>query len=348
MKTRIALAIFTASLPLATCTPPAPSVSWEAVDLRLEASFRGLSAVDSLTAWLSGTQGGFAVTNDGGVGWVTGAVPGADSLDFRDVEAFPGGTAYLMSAGSGPLSRIYKTTDRGETWALQHTNPLEDGFFNGMAFWDPDNGMVVGDPVDGSLFLLATQDGGESWQRLERENIPKVLEGEYGFAASGTNIATFGEFGLAVVSGGPASRVFLTPDRGETWTVTEVPMASGNASSGIFSIGYGEDGAFVLVGGDYQDPERTLGTVAFSVNGGLDWALAPEPNPVGFRSCVAWREDPNWPMWVAVGTSGSSFSLDGGRNWVSFDEGPFNVVAFGGPRGWAAGPDGRVAKLLVR
>ncbi|NNM04779.1 MAG: glycosyl hydrolase, partial [Gemmatimonadetes bacterium] len=310
------------------------------MDLRLESSFRGLSAVDSLTAWLSGTQGVFAFTQDGGVAWVTGTVPGADSLDFRDVESFSGGVAYLMSAGGGPLSRLYKTTDWGETWALQHTNPLENGFFNGMTFWDRNNGMVVGDPVDGSLFLLATNDGGENWQRLEGEHIPRVFEGEYGFAASGTNIAAFGESGLAVVSGGPVARVFISPDRGESWRVTEVPMASGNASSGIFSIGFGVDGAVVLVGGDYQDPERTLGTVAFSANGGVDWALVPEPSPVGFRSCVAWNDDSRWPMWVAVGTSGSSFSMDGGGSWVNFDDGPFNVVAFSGPMGWAAGPDG--------
>ena len=42
-------------------------------------------------------------------------------------------------------------------------------------------------------------------------------------------------------------------------------------------------------------------------------------------------------MWVAVGTSGSSFSLDDGVTWVTFDQGPFNAVGFSGPVGWAAG-----------
>ena len=116
------------------CSDPPPSVSWEPLETGLASSLRGLSAVDSGTAWISGTGGGFAFTRDGGVSWTVGYVVGAEALDFRDVEAFPGGIAFLMSAGAGPLSRIYKTTDWGHSWSLQHTNPLENGFFNGMAF----------------------------------------------------------------------------------------------------------------------------------------------------------------------------------------------------------------------
>jgi photosystem II stability/assembly factor-like uncharacterized protein len=275
-------------------------------------------------------------------------VAGAEELDFRDVEAFAGGTAYLMSAGNGQQSRLYKTTDWGEAWSLQHTNPLENGFFNGMAFWDQNHGVVVGDPVDGTLFLLATTDGGATWERLAGPQVPRVLEGEYGFAASGTNITTFGDRGLAIVSGGPVARVFRTQDRGASWTVSSTPMASGNASSGIFSISFRSPQEALAVGGDYQAPEVTSGTVAFSSDGGANWTLAREPHSVGFRSGVAWRGDTDHPMWVAVGTSGSSFSLDGGHNWENFDDEAYNAVAFSGATGFAAGPDGRIARLVVR
>jgi photosystem II stability/assembly factor-like uncharacterized protein len=330
------------------CSDRPPSVSWEPVETHLRASLRGLSAVDAQTAWISGTGGGFAFTRDGGESWVVGTVAGADSLDFRDVEAFPDGTAYLMSAGSGTLSRIYKTTDWGGTWSLQHTNPLESGFFNGMAFWDGESGMVVGDPIDGTLFLLATMDGGKSWERVTGAQLPEVLEGEYGFAASGTNITTFGDGGLAAVSGGPVARVFRTPDRGGSWDVLPTPVAAGNASSGIFSIAFRDINSAVVVGGDYQNPEETAGTVALSTDGGMTWMSTQEPHGVGFRSGVAWREDPLQPMWVAVGTSGSSYSLDEGQSWVTFDGEPYNAVAFAGSVGWAAGADGRVARLLVQ
>lgn len=332
----------------AGCTEEPPSVVWEPVETGLDSSLRGLSVADAQTTWISGTGGAFAYSRDGGASWVVGVVPGTDSLDFRDVEAFPDGTAYLMSAGSGGLSRIYKTEDWGESWVLQHTNPLEAGFFNGMAFWDRENAVVVGDPIDGKLFLLMTTDGGGTWGPLTGSQVPSVLEGEYGFAASGTNIATSGENGLAVVSGGPVARVFQTLDRGRSWNVNSTPMASGNASSGIFSVAFRNEESAVVVGGDYQDPESTIGTVAVTADGGASWDLAPEPTGMGFRSGVAWRKDPTRPMWVAVGTSGSNFSMDHGRSWVSFDDGAFNAVAFAGPVGWAAGPGGRVARLSVQ
>ncbi len=327
-------------------TPP-PNLFWEPREAGLTSSLRGLSVVDSATVWVSGTEGRYALTRDGGVTWSSGAVPGAHALDFRDVEGFAGGIAYLMSAGPGPLSRIYKTTDWGATWTLQHGNELEDAFFNGFAFWDPEAGALVGDPLDGRMFLLLTEDGGRTWERPTGDRLPAFEPGEYGFAASGTNIATFGGGGLAVVSGGSAARVFLSQNRGQSWEVVSTPITAGAPSSGIFSIAFRSHSDALVVGGDYQEDRRTGENIAFSHDGGRTWTLAREPHGVGYRSGVAWREDELHPMWVAVGTSGSSFSMDGGRRWVTFDTTAYNTVAFAGPVGWAVGPEGRVARLRV-
>ncbi len=327
-------------------TPP-PDLSWEPREAGLTSSLRGLSVVDSATVWISGTDGRYAFTRDGGITWTSGAVPGAPALDFRDVEGFADGTAYLMSAGQGPRSRIYKTTDWGATWTLQHGNDLEDAFFNGFAFWDSRAGALVGDPLDGRMFLLLTEDGGRTWERPTGDRLPAFEPGEYGFAASGTNIATFGRDGLAVVSGGSAARVFLSQDRGLSWEVVSTPITAGVPSSGIFSIAFRSRSAALVVGGDYQEDRRTGGNIAFSHDGGRTWTLAREPHGVGYRSGVAWREDDLHPMWVAVGTSGSSLSMDGGRRWVTFDTTAYNAVAFAGPVGWAVGPEGRVARLRV-
>jgi photosystem II stability/assembly factor-like uncharacterized protein len=346
---RISFALVALSaLSAVACYETEITVSWEPQQSNLQASLRGLFAVDASTAWISGTGGSYAFTRDGGENWEAGVVPGADSLDFRDVEAFEGGTAYLMSIGNGERSRIYKTTDWGRSWSLQHTNDIEAAFFNGMAFWDPEQGMLVGDPVDGTLFVLHTADGGGQWHRLAGPGIPPAQEGEYGFAASGTNIATFGDSGLAIASGGSAARVFRTEDRGGSWGVSATPIRAGAVSEGIFSIAFRDRSAALVVGGDYQIPEGTGSNIALSMNGGLDWTLAPEPHGVGFRSGAAYREDPDHPMWIAVGTSGSSYSVDGGSNWVTFDSTAFNAVAFAGGAGWAAGPEGLVARLVVR
>src|SRR5512135_3727387 len=81
---------------------------------------RGISAVSSNVAWASGTHGTYLRTTDGGTTWIVGHVPGADSLDFRDVEAFGPAKAFLLSIGPGNASRIYKTVDAGKTWIQEY------------------------------------------------------------------------------------------------------------------------------------------------------------------------------------------------------------------------------------
>ena len=67
-------------------------------------SLRGLSSVSQKIAWASGTHGTFLRTLDGGRTWQVGRVPGAEALDFRDVEAFSVTTAYL---GTSPVIRLH-------------------------------------------------------------------------------------------------------------------------------------------------------------------------------------------------------------------------------------------------
>src|SRR6185369_12188745 len=105
-------------------------------------------------------------------------VPGAEGLDFRDIQALDAQTAYLLSAGTGDKARIYKTTDGGATWKLQITNPDPKGFWDAFAFWDAAHGIAVGDAIDGQFALLTTSDGGAHW---ERRKSPPALPNEGAF-----------------------------------------------------------------------------------------------------------------------------------------------------------------------
>ena len=165
---------------------------WQPQVSGLSVSFRGISAVDENVAWVSGTNGSCLRTVDGGLSWQAIAVPDADSLDFRDVHAVDENVVYLMSAGLGKQSRIYKTKDGGQNWQLQFLNTIPEGFLDGIAFWDDQTGLAYGDPLHGHLFVLKTTDGGATWHRIMNENIPAVTEGEYSFAASGTGIVVHG------------------------------------------------------------------------------------------------------------------------------------------------------------
>ena len=101
---------------------------------------QAVSPVNSRVVWASGTGGTYARTTDGGETWVSAQVPGAETLEFRDVEGVSAEVAYLMAAGTGTDSRIYKTEDGGATWALQIQNTDPAGFYDCFAFWTPTYG----------------------------------------------------------------------------------------------------------------------------------------------------------------------------------------------------------------
>ena len=75
-----------------------------------------VSPVDSRVVWAGAANGTFLVTTDGGNHWRSGVVPGAETLQFRDVQGVSSRVAYLMSIGDNPTDfRIYKTLDGGST-----------------------------------------------------------------------------------------------------------------------------------------------------------------------------------------------------------------------------------------
>jgi photosystem II stability/assembly factor-like uncharacterized protein len=314
---------------------------WQQQAIRSDADFRGLCVVSANVAWVGGTKGTYGRTTDGGKTWFISTVPGAEKLDFRDVEAFGEATGYLLSAGPGEESRIYKTVDGGKTWSLQFQNRERKAFYDAMAFWDEQNGVALSDPVQGRFRLILTEDGGTTWKPLPGNNMPPALPNEGAFAASGTCLVTHGKSDLWFGTGGAkTARVFHSPDRGQTWTVRETSILAGTDSAGIFSIAFRDRQHGMIVGGDYRKPNDPGATAAVTSDGGKTWTLLDRP--FSFRSGVAWAKD----RWVAVGTSGSDVSQDDGATWKPLDRNNYNSVGFTATgEGWAVGPKGRIAKF---
>ncbi|HXF39483.1 MAG TPA: glycosyl hydrolase [Blastocatellia bacterium] len=315
------------------------------------ARLRGVSAASKSVVWASGSGGTFARTTDGGATWHSTVMPGAGGLDFRDVEAVDANTAYLLSIGPGEQSRIYKTTSGGSDWTLQFTNHNAKAFFDAYAFWDARTGIAMSDPVDGRFILIKTTDGGANWKELSRENLPPALEGEGGFAASGTCIAVEGSKNVWFATGGASvARVFRSTDDGASWKVATTPITAGNASSGIFSIAFKDAKHGVIVGGDYKKEAEGGDNVAMTTDGGATWTLAKGPRPSGFRSAVAYVPDSRKRVLVAVGPSGSDYSTDDGASWSSIESPGYHALSFAraSADGWAVGETGRIGKLASR
>lgn len=311
----------------------------------VKAGLRGLCAITDSIVWASGSGGTVLRTVDGGQTWELKEIPGAEELGFRDIYAFDKNNALVISAGTP--ARIYKTADGGDTWTNTFASDNEQIFFDAFDFWDKQNGIAFSDPVDGHFYILVTEDGGNSWQEIPKKDIPPVIEGEAGFAASGTCLTLYGDRYAWIGTGGAVARVFASSDKGRTWKAYETPIQSGSASKGIFSVAFRDEMNGVVVGGDYQSDTVNVQNAAFTTDGGQTWTLVEENPPNGYRSCVTFFGGKDKEQVIAVGTSGTDYSPDGGRNWYFLDSTPLNVVSFSNDEkyGFAAGPGGIIARL---
>jgi photosystem II stability/assembly factor-like uncharacterized protein len=338
--TRVAIA---SAMGLAAAAP-----AWTPQVSGVTSTLRGVSVVSDTVAWASGSGSTVLQTSDGGREWRVIPVNG-DRLDFRDVDAIGARTAYLLSIGTGPASRIYKTTDAGATWALQYTNPDPKGFLDAMSFWDADHGVVVGDSIDGKFSILLTGDGGRTWTPAPIEGLPPALPNEGAFAASGTNVAVHGSadawFGTGAAT---RARVLHSRDRGRTWTIADTPLAAGR-TAGIYSVAFRDARHGVIVGGDYTKETDATDNAAITDDGGRTWTLIREHGLGGFRSLVAYVPGAERTL-IAVGPQGADWSTDDGRTWSRLEGPGFHTFGFSrsGKVGWGAGGRGSLARLDVR
>ncbi len=321
-------------------TTAAPA--WRPQVSGVNARLRGVSAVTDSVAWASGAGGTVLRTTTGGDTWTRLAVPGADALDFRDIDAIDENVAYVLSIGNGEASRIYKTTDAGRRWSLQLANTDPRVFLDAMAFWSEDHGIAFSDSIDGRFVIFVTTNG-RTWYRIPADRLPPALPNEGAYAASGTNLAIHGDH---VWIGTTASRVLHSADRGRTWTVARTPIPTSDAA-GILSIAFRDAMHGIAVGGDYRKESEAIDNAAVTRDGGRTWTLAPGLS--GFRSVVAHLPGSH-SSWIAVGPRGADFTEDDGRKWTPMIGPGSHAFSFApGTRiGWGVGELGAVARLEWR
>ncbi len=310
------------------------------------ALLQAVSVISDQVAWVSGHEGSYARTTNGGTTWTVGKVPGADTLQFRDVEAFSADEAYLMAAGPGEMSRIYHTSDGGANWTLEIQNAEPKAFYDCFAFWDRTHGVVLSDQVGGRTVMLETTDG-LSWSELATTRVPAPAGTEGGFAASGTCLITMGKsLGWVATGAGSAARVFISTDRGGQWTAITTPIAAG-PTAGLATIAFRDERHGTALGGDVgKNDDKTSNNVTITSDGGRNWKLGSRPPFAGgvFGSAYAIGMAP--PALVAVGPGGMARSDNDGKSWQPLDTLAYWSVGFGKrSTGWAVGPKGRIVKI---
>jgi len=332
-------------------TMPA-SAQGEKISVPTQAGFRGLSVVSEKVVWASGTEGTVIRTLDAGKTWTVMAVAGAEKLDFRGIRAFDDKAAIIISSGPAEKgqARIYSTSDGGKSWKQVLEEKRAGIFFDAVAFWDRQHGIVLSDPVDGKFALFTTNDGGGTWTQLPPAALPSALPNEGAFAASNSCLVVQGSSNVWFATGGArVARVFHSGDRGKTWQVAETPMHPANASSGIFSLAFQDAKSGIAVGGDYQHPESSdLPNVMRTTDGGKTWQPWPATNPAGvYLSSVAFVGHPGKDSLLAAGTSGL-YELGGTSPNTKQSSEILNAVGGTGVLDriawWAVGPKGTLLR----
>jgi len=302
-------------------------------------SLRGLSVLNEKIIWASGSNGMVFKSSNGGITFNKIIVKNYENRDFRDIEAFDSSTAVIMAVSEPAL--ILKTWDGGYTWKKVFVDSTPGMFLDAMDF-NGGEGVVVGDPINGNVFLAETKDYGDSWQIIKKDKCSLMKPGEAFFASSGSNISFKKQSTKYMyVSGGLHSRIFYKND------CITLPLQMGKNSTGANAMDISPSGKKgIVVGGNFSNDKLVDSTsVQFSIGKNV-LVSEPQHSLHGYRSSVSYITE---QFLIACGTSGVDVSIDGGLNWTLISNKSFHVVkkAKDSNAVYLAGTNGSIAKLVL-
>lgn len=320
------------------------SAKLEIIASGINTGLRGLNVVNDNVIWVSGSNGTVGKSTNGGKNWKWFVVKGFEKREFRDIEAFDANVALIMAVAEPAY--ILKTIDGGESWKVVYENKTRGMFLDAMDFANNRMGIVIGDPIDGKIFIAQTNDTGNTWQEISEEaKRPAADSGEAFFAASGSNVRFFANKDYFMVSGGLRSRLITNE------SVTDLPVIQGKESTGANSIDIYDNGIpdkpgqrMIIVGGDFFADTSSDKNCFYSTNGGKTWN-APKTPPHGYRSSAEFLSKKEL---LACGPTGIDYSEDGGKNWKWISKEGFHVckIARIGSAIYLAGANGKIGKII--
>jgi len=283
---------------------------------------RYISAVDTNVVWICSYDGSggtanrqdFSRTIDGGANWVAGTVPVPASYDWAMIFGLNADTAWsvfydgVATQGGG----IWKTTDGGVTWAQQDSGLIFDAnsFPNSVHFWDANNGIALGDPNPIDYEIYTTTDGGDNWVRVPLANVPPPLNNEAGI------VGHYNVIGDTVWFDTNKGRVYRSVDRGLNWTVSSTGIVV-PVDGAIDICFYNHLEGMVRL----YNSTTGVNTVKHTADGGDTWTATTISGTL-FGSDIKYV--PGTPAKIvstgaATGFVGSTYSNDGGRNWITIE-----------------------------
>jgi len=288
-------------------------------------SIRAIQVTARNSVSYAGSNGAIGFTKDNGASWQTLNISYQDTIipNFRSF-AFNGTDYFALSIGNPAL--LYKISNGKATLKYVEKDPKV--FYDALTFFEDNlHGIAVGDPTENCASILTTSDGGETWNKVPCENLPKIFEGEAFFAASNTNIKTI-DSTVWIGSGGNKARVLKSTNYGKTWQVFETPIIQGNGPQGIYSIDFYDKNNGIVIGGNYAEPLENTANKAITANGGETWTLIADRQNPNYKSCVQYVPNTNGKEIFAVGKTGVSFSNNSGATWKEVSKDAYYTIQF--------------------
>lgn len=271
--------------------------------------------VDNDNVWYAGSQNKFGVINLGTKKHIQKKVI-QDTLEF-EFRSIAKSNDAIFIANIGTPSYFFKINKKTLQEQMVYSETNERAFYDSMNFWNTNEGIAIGDPIEDCLSTVITRDGGTTWKKISCNQLPKTNEGEAAFAASNTNICIKGN-SCWIVSGGKKSRVFYSSNKGETWSIQETPIVQGEVMTGIFTADFYNEKIGFIAGGNYEKPNQNYQNKAITFDSGKTWKLVGENTGFGYASCVQFIPDSKGAAIVCVGAKGLFYSNDFGATWKQF------------------------------
>ena len=287
-----------------------------------------ISIVNNNVVWVytsrafSSTIDKWSVSTDGGFTWQNGDFYlGSTNLNVCSIFGISATKAYITAydaTGSSTINSggVWMTQDAGISWVKQTSAAFNNAssFPNFIHFFDQNNGVVAGDPINGVYEIYTTNNGGSNWTAVSSANIPFALgSNEWGLTLN------FNTYNNNIWFGTSYGRIFKSSNQGLSWTATQSPVSDFGGTTNLSeSAGftYKNENEGILIN-NFLNIFRTL-------DGGQTWNDETSTVtgvlrnfktvyvPMTANTIFAWGADIN-------DERGSSYSTDGGNNWINLN-----------------------------
>jgi photosystem II stability/assembly factor-like uncharacterized protein len=313
---------------------------WNSLTLDTKASFRAIRSLGS-HIWIGGTRGTVIHSSDGGEHFSVSQVPGADSLDFRDLAILDENTVLLMSAGPAEngAAKVFRTENGGKSWELAF-QIKEKGYFFDAILWEGKQGLILSDPAGPFYGLIRISDKGHTYELLNPTNHPPLQKGEAAFAASGSSLQKTKQGYYIVTGGGEKARVLFSADALK-WEskYAEIP---GGEGTGFFSLGVRDAKNLWIAGGNYSRIKEGPIPVLESKDGGTTWSPVVG-SPAYYVEKILWAA----PYWILSGPAESSAFDPKTKRWISLGKSPYHNICQVGDRIYGVGGRGQIGFISL-